>query len=669
MSDRLQKEVRYINKDFSSFRADLVEFAKQYYPNTYNDFNEASPGMMFIEMASYVGDVLSYYVDTQFKEMLLAYAEDTKSIYEMAQTFGYKPKLSYPAFTNVDVFQTVPASGTGTNVKPNLNYGLVLKESTQVQSTNGVTFRLREDVNFRYSSSFDPTEISVFETDPDTKQPTFYLLKKSVGVQSGAITTENFEFGNATKYARIKLGQDKILEIISCVDSEGNTWKEVPFLAQDTIFDSVENVAANDPSLSQYNDEAPYILKLLKTPRRFVTFVRSDGKIELRFGSGISDSADEEIIPNPNSVGSSLPGSPTYLDKYFDPENFLNTKAYGQAPSNTTLTIKYSYGGGVGDNVSSNSITNVTNFSFSLDETSLDNNLVSVTKESVGVTNPYPASGGRNAETVKEIKENSLAYFQAQGRSVTKEDYITRTYAMPAKFGAVAKAYLVQDEQLNVPNMQIETKVGSGVFIDERNIDQLKAKDMANTIQKLPNPMAMNLYILGLDGNNKLAQLNVAVKENLKTYLSQYRIVTDAVNIKNAWVINIGVKFSFISRRGFNKEEVTLRCVERVKEFFNIEKWQINQPIILQELAYQISLVDGVGAIIPPKQDNPKNMPVLIYNKYDTSTGYSGNIYDINYAEKDGVIYPSLDPSCFELKYPNSDIEGRSIGDSIGNVF
>jgi len=661
-----QKEIKYLNKDFSGFRNDLIEFSKQYFPNTYNDFNESSPGMMFIEMASYVGDVLSYYVDSQFKEMLLAYAEDTKAIYDMAQSFGYKPKLSRPAFASIDLFQTVPSTGTGTSVRPNLDYGLVVSKDSTLSAGSSTTFRIREKVNFRYSSSFDPTEITVFEVDPSSKQPTKYLLKKSVGVVSGNITEEQFAFGDIEKYSRIRLGSSQVLEIISCTDSDGNEWTEVPFLAQDTIFDDIENNVKNDPEFSQYNDEAPYMLKLKKTPRRFTTFIRSDGYTELRFGAGISDSADEEIIPNPNNVGGDLPGSPSYLDKYYDPVNFLKTKAYGQAPSNTTLTIKYSYGGGIQDNVTAESINAFTNLVLENQE-NLNQTLVDDSKTSVAAVNPLPATGGKGAETPKELKENALAYFQAQGRAVTKEDYITRVYSMPPKYGAVAKAYIVQDEQLNVPNMQIETKLGSNIFVDERVVSELKNKDLSGT-ERLPNPMALNLYILGYNGNRQLTQLNVAVKENIKTYLSQYRLMTDAINIKNAWIINIGVKFSIIARRGYNKEEVVLKCIEEIKSWFNITKWQINQPIVIQELAYAISLVDGVGAVVPPKEDNPKNMTVLIYNKYESSKGYSGNIYDTNNAEKTGVVYPSLDPSIFELKFPNSDIEGMVVGDSIGNV-
>ena len=669
MATRVQKDVRYLNKDFGAFREGLIEFAKTYYANTYNDFNEASPGMMFIEMASYVGDVLSYYVDTQFKEMLLAYAEDTKTIYEMAQVYGYKPKVTRPSLTTADVFQTVPSIGTGTNVKPDMRYAITVNEGVQVTADNGTIFRTLEDCNFKFSSSFDPLTIDVFEINQTTKVPSFYLLKKSVKISSGTTKTEYFTFGSAESYPRIGLAEKNIIEIISVTDSDGNSWYEVPYLAQDTIFVEAENTAASDPDLAQYNDTVPYLLKLKKTPRRYVTYITHGGKTELRFGSGISDSPDEEIIPNPSSVGSALPGSPSYLDTYFDPANFLKTKAYGQAPANTTLTVKYAHGGGIGDNVSANSITSISALATTFDTTGLDSGLVTTTENSLAVNNPSPATGGKSAETIIEIKNNALAYFQAQGRTVTKEDYITRTYAMGNKYGAVAKAYIVQDEQLNIPNMQLETAEGSGIFIDERNLEQLRAKDVVSSIKRLPNPLALNLYTLGYNPNKKLIQLNVAVKENLKTYLGQYRLVTDAINIKNAWIINIGVKFTYIARRGFNKNEVTLRCIQKIKEFFNIDKWQINQPIVIAELAAAISNVDGVGAIVPPKEDNIQKHAVLITNKWLTTGGYSGNIYDINYATKDGIVYPSLDPSMFELKYPDTDIEGRAIGDSIGQTF
>ena len=181
---------------------------------------------------------------------------------------------------------------------------------------------------------------------------------------------------------------------------------------------------------------------------------------------------------------------------------------------------------------------------------------------------------------------------------------------------------------------------------------------------RIPNPLALNMYVLGYDSKKKLTNVNQAVKENLQTYLGQYRMVTDAINIKNAYVINIGVKFSLMTRPTFNKNEVLLRAIETVKTFFNIDRWQVNQPIILSDLVYQLSLVDGVATIVPPVEDNIQSLPIIITNKYKTANGYSGNLYDIDTATKNGIIYPSLDPSIFELKYPGIDIEGRVVGDN-----
>ena len=634
------KEVRYLNKDFTSFKENLIEFTKIYFPNAYNDFNESSPGMMFIEMASYVGDVLSYYVDNQFKESLLSFAEEKRTVYNMAQSLGYKPKLSSAASVDLDVFQTVPAisSGTGDSytTKPDLNYAMNLKAGMQVQSDTGISFVTTEDCNFKFSSSYDPMTITVYESSANV--PVTYLLKKGVRASSGTVATEFFTFNAAEKYKRIALANQNVLEVISCTDSDGNDWYEVPFLAQDTVFTDMENKVENDDQLYTYSDQAPYLLKLLKTSRRFTTFIREDGRTELRFGAGTSDSPDEEIVPNPDEVGSTLPGSPTYLNTAFDRSNFLATKAYGQAPSNTQLTITYRYGGGVGNNVRGNSIRSIQSANIDLDETSLNAGLAATTKNSIAINNPTPAAGGRSAESIVEVKNNALAYFQAQQRAVTKDDYITRVYALPPKFGNVAKAYVVQDSQLD-------------------------SKSGANADARIANPLALNMYLLGYNSRKKLVSVNQAVKENLRTYLGQYRMITDAINLKDAFVINIGVKFNILTKPTANKNEVLTRAIEEVKTFFEVDRWQINQPIVLADLVYRLSLVDGVSGVVPPKEDNLASNPIIITNKYKTADGYSGNLYDIDSATKNGVIYPSLDPSIFELKFPASDIEGRVVGD------
>tara|TARA_B110000211_G_scaffold52549_1_gene57973 strand:+ start:3279 stop:5252 length:1974 start_codon:yes stop_codon:yes gene_type:complete len=638
------KEVRYLNKDFTSFKENLIEFTKIYFPKEYNDFNESSPGMMFIEMASYVGDVLSYYIDNQFKESLLAYAEEKRTVYNMAQSLGYKPTLATAASVDIDMFQTAPAttagSGDGYTTNPDLNYALTIKAGMEIKSDTDITFSTTEDCNFKFSSSFDPMSVSIYESSGNT--PVTYLLKKTVRAISGNVATDFFTFNTAEKYKRIALANSDVTEIISCTDSDGNSWYEVPFLAQDTVFEDMQNTVRNDDELFTYADQAPYLLKLLKTSRRFTTFIREDGRTELRFGAGTSDSPDEEIIPSPENVGSSLPGSPSFLNTAFDPSNFLKTKSYGQAPSNTQLTITYRYGGGINHNVRSNSVREIQASNISLPSAGLSSDLVSQTKNSLAVNNPLPAAGGRGIESVVEVKNNALAFFQAQARAVTKEDYITRVYALPAKYGNVAKVYIVQDTQLD-------------------------SSSGANSDSRIINPFALNLYTLGYDSGKRLSMVNQAVKENIQTYLTQFRMVTDAVNIKDAFIINIGVRFNLLTKSGYNKEEVVLKAIQKVKDFFNIDKWQIGQPIVLADLAYQLSLTDGVSAVVPPVDDNPNGLPVTIVNFFKESDGYSGNVYDIASATKNGIVYPSLDPSCFELKFANADIEGRVVGDSAGS--
>mgnify|MGYP001580727142 FL=1 len=648
------KQVNYLNKDFSDFRDNLIEFAKVYFPNTYNDFNESSPGMMFIEMAAYVGDVLSYYIDSQFRESLLAYAEEKRNVYNIAQSFGYKPNVTAPSSVVLDVFQTVPAL----NEKPDERYALNVKAGTQVISTStGTTFRTLDDVNFKFSSSYDPRNITIFESEDNI--PTKYLLKKKVKAESGNIVTETFSFGTAEKYAQVKLSNPKVIEIISCTDSDGNTWSEVDSLARDTVFNDIENNATNDPTSVVNREVSPYILKLNKTSRRFTRYINQNDSSILRFGAGISDNADEEIIPNPSMVGSTLPGSPTYLTTAFDPSNFLKTKSFGLAPSNTTLTIKYAYGGGINDNVNANDVTSISSISYEISDTLLSTTSVQESKDSVSFINPNPATGGSAGESIREVRENALAYFQAQQRAVTKEDYIVRAYSLPAKYGNIAKVHLVQDDQLNksTGTDELERVVTQDDVDNERTIKSLQVRT--------PNPLAMNMYTLGFDANKKLSSLNQTVKENLKTYLSQYRLVTDAVNIKDAYVINIAVNFAILTKSEFAKNEVLLKCVAAVKDFFDIDRWQIGQPIVLSDIAYELSLVDGVASVVPPVDSDTV---IKIENKYKAGEGYSGNFYDIKNSMIDGVLYPALDPSIFEIKYPNTDIKGKVVGDNLGIV-
>lgn len=620
------KDVSYLGKDFGQFRKNLIDFTKQYFPNDYNDFNESSPGMLFMEMSAYVGDVLSYYADNNLKESLLEQASERKNIYDLARSLGYKSKNAIPAYTDLNVFQLVPATGSGVNNSPDFSYALSIKPGMQVKEDGGsAEFRTLDSIDFSFSSSFNPTEITVYESDEVTNQPTYYLLKKTAKVVSGDVKTATFTFTSPKQYDKIVLDETNVIDIISCQESDGDNWYHVEYLAQDTIFRDVPNLLENDPDFVQYRSSSPSLLKLLKTSKRFITRLRSDKKMEIQFGAGISDNNDEEIIPNPDNVGNGIAAFRRPIDVDIDPSNFLYTRAYGQAPANTTLTITYTVGGGVSDNVASSVLTKVENVEFDDDPNATTSAaMVNFVKSSISTTNESPARGGKSADTLQDIKNNALSNFATQNRLVTKDDYIIRCYSMPAKFGSVAKAYIVPDDQLS--QNQMETT-------------------------RIPNPLAMNLYVLGVDNNNNLTTLNNAIKTNLKNYLDYYRILTDAVNILNAFIVNIGIEFEITVNSNYNSNEVLLLCINELKEYFSIDKWQINQPIIMSDVMNILGNVAGVQSVVD----------LDFKNLFNTADNYSGNVYDLESATKQGIIYPPLDPAIFEIKFLNKDIKGRVV--------
>lgn len=629
MADIEPKKIKYTARDFGSLRDDLITFAESYFPAVYRDFNEASPGMMFIEMSAYVGDVLSYYTDTQFKESLLLEAEEKENILGIAQSMGYKPIFSTPATVTLDFYQLVPAIGSGENNRPDMRYAITLDANVVVASAVGsnVNFITNDYVDFSYSSSLSPLDVRVYEINEVTNEPTFYLLRKSVGASSGVLRTETFNFNAAVPYNAIKLSDAKVIEIIDAIDTEGEKWYHVPYLAQDTVIEGVQNIRRNDKDLYQFRDTVPYLLKLKKVSKRFTSRVLSDNSMLIQFGPGVSGLSDDLITPDPSLFGTLFSPYSNTLQENIDPSNFLYTRNYGVAPANTALTVRYRVGGGLSDNVSANTLTNILSKRITLNEANLDQSLVALIKSSLFVTNPESASGGKDAESINEIKVNALSYYATQNRAVTKEDYIIRAYTMPSRFGSIAKAYVVQDDQLNI----------------EGNSDNLTFLN--------PNPNALNFYILGYNQDGNLVNTNLALKENLKNYLASYRVLTDAINVKDAFIINFGIDFEITPRPEYSGYETIANCITALKEFFDIKKWQINQPIVVSELYNLLDRVPGVQTVVNIKFNN----------LYDVTLGYSSNVYDMEYAEQNGLIYPSLDPSIFEIKYPDKDIRGRIV--------
>jgi hypothetical protein len=661
------RTINYIGKDFGAFRRNLIDFAKSYYPDTYSDFNEASPGMVFIEMASYIGDVLAFYQDTQLKESMLQHATERKNIIALAQTMGYKPKVTTPAVTNLTIYQLVPAIGSGENNKPDSEYFLKIKPGLEVTSTSdsSIKFRTTDFVDFENPND---REISIYSRNEITGEPEFYLITKKAKAISAVQVEKTIVIPSTeTEYPTITLSETNIIEISSITeDGSNDKWHEVPYLGQEMAFVEYPNNFING-KLSDYNDSVPYILELKKVPKRFSYKVNTDNSFEIEFGAGNANINDELVFPNPKNVGLGLTNSIKRLNNDIDPSNFLKSNTFGVSPAGKSLTIKYLIGGGLNSNVNTGDLITISNIEYEEDLLSIFNPLLYQTvKDSVALENLEPAVGGRGGESVEEIRQNALATFGTQNRAVTRQDYAVRALNMPARYGSVAKVYVAADSEndsetagsfLSNPKNAIEFTN----FVN-RIIDIEDQTDRDNEIKKfisqkrmpgiqVNNPFAINMYLLGYDINGKLTNVNPAVKQNLKTYLSEYRMLTDVVNLVDGFIVNIGVEFDIIVYSNYNKTEVLANCLTELKNHFNIENWSFNKPINVSELELILANVEGVMSV-------PK---VIVTNLFGEEAGYAAYGYNIENATVGKIIYPSLDPCVFEVKYPNKDIKGRAL--------
>ena len=601
----VKRNIKYLDRDFTSLRSNLIEFSKTYFPNTYNDFSPSSPGMMFMEMSAYIGDVMSFYQDNQIQETYTQFARKFENLFDLAYVMGYKPQVTGVATTDLDFYQTVPALLSGPSIyQPDYNYALLVGENVQVNSLSNanINFLTEDPVDFTVSSSQDPTEVTVYTVD-GSNNPQTYLLKKSRRAISSTINTTTINANN-------------IVGILDIVDSDGNVWYEVPYLAEEMVYDSVRNTNPNDPNNYLNEGESPYLLQLKQTQRRFATRFINSGSLEIQFGAGTTQDVEEEITPNSDNVGLGLPFEKNKLTTAYSPTNFIFTPTYGIAPTGD-LTVRYLTGGGVGANVNANTLTNIkqinkTFVNFSETDPS---GLYQQSFNSVIVNNPNAASGGRGGDNIEELRQNIISNFNTQYRTVTPDDYTVRALSMTSKYGKIAKVYTE------------------------------KSKASANTGTNV------DLYVLAFDSNGNLTTASSTLKQNLTTYLSQFRTIGDSVAIKDAFIVNIGVNFEIITLPNFNSNDVLRRCIITLQNNFNIRNWQLNEPIIYRDIYTLLDRIEGVQTV--------KNISFI--NKTVNDGSYSQYAYDVEGATINQVLYPSIDPMVFEVKFPNSDIKGKIV--------
>ena len=736
--DYKETNVNYLTKDFSSLKNTLIEYAKTYFPNTYRDFNETSPGMMLIEMASYVGDVLSFYIDQQYKEMMLPLAEERRNLINISNMLGYRVKPITPAHVNLKVTQTVGVDdGDVNNIKPDFNDALTIDKNMKIKSTlsPSVIFETLGIVDFKVSGSEDATPLqSDFDSNGVVTQ---YTLERKIRAISGETKLTSFTVGSPTKFLKLTLPETDVIEVIKVTDSNGNEWHEVDFLAQDKVpvethYTSDVNRQDSDGNFTAYIDSdgntitvpIPYSLQYKKTGKRFVTEIDDDNKISLVFGNGVLRNGQfmESEFLQLDQVGIVIPGESDSISVAIDPMAGDSRATLGETPSNTTLTVTYRIGGGISANVPYGDLTSI---EFK------DVIVGSDTGKNLTVINDIPARGGSSGESIEDIRRGAKAFFATQNRCVTKEDYEARTLNLSAKFGNIAKVYvdrsgidtvgssisqvlsnldLDADTVLNSSDVtaltnEIDSSINLTIGENDGDIHYTGELDSIvssitsfytsyqNLLQNVEvdneSLATIDIYILSYDHNKNLVTLpNTDIvphplKINLKNYLANYRLITDVVNIDDGKIINFGVAFEVVSNRSANKADIKLKCINKIIDYFNINKLQFKQVIYTSDLEYELMGLDGVRAVnyVEMTQDfnNLSNSRTLDIQGFTAlwsygpdnlggdgpTAGYGWN-YDFRQFYEDGgeyyvgngIVLPTMDPSVFELKKPKENVRG-----------
>tara|TARA_Y100000034_G_scaffold126830_1_gene178672 strand:+ start:773 stop:2947 length:2175 start_codon:yes stop_codon:yes gene_type:complete len=710
--------VNYIGRDFNDLKTSLIKYTKTYFPNTYQDFNETSPGMMLLELSAYVGDVLNFYIDNQYKEMLLPLSEERRNIITLAKSQGYKVKPTTPSYVILTVKQDVGALSDG---KPDYAAAYTINKGMQVSSISNpdVTFETLEVVDFKLSGS---AEIEPIVSGQDAVGlPTTYTLSRKVKSVSGKTTTHQFAIETPSKFKKLTLPENNVIEILKVSDSNGNLWHEVKTLAQDRV--PVEkHYTSDDNRTTSYTTTdgnvvklpVPYSLEYIKTSKRFVVDVDETNKTHLIFGNGIlknGQSFSSQFLAV-EQIGINIPGGEEDLNSEIDP---LLGDAYGtlgEAPAYVTVTVEYRIGGGINSNVSMNDLTNIVSAAA----------LPSGNVTGILVTNNTAAAGGSSGETIEEIRQRSMGYASTQGRCVTKEDFEARTLALPARFGNIAKVYAsrsgavrnAQRQKLQDLVDRLKEIINKNYQMFDHGIDVAGRAALLNDIKRLLdankdgglNPddflqlyevlemayanvtqddrlYTIDLYLLSYDNSKTLINTPNIVKQNLKSYLNEHRMLTDQITIFDGYVVNFGIIFDIVALSYANKEDVRLRCIEATKKYFVIDTMQFKQILYTNEVENLLMDVDGVKAVnyVTLTQDidynaegsgNTKVFTPALYNTLinsdgttstgtNTSYGYYynfGEFYGLEPVAGRGVVLPAYEPAVFELKNPNKNIKG-----------
>ena len=592
-----KKLIKYTNRDFSSIKDGLVEYTKRYYPSTFKDFSEASFGSLMLDTVSYIGDVLSFYLDYQVNESFLDTSTEYNNILRLGEQVGYKQPLKSNSFGIVTLYILCPTTTGGDS--PDINYLPVLVKGSKFASDDGLIFTLIEDVDFKNADN----EIVVATADSETGNPTSFAVRAYGRVISGELKETFITVGDFKRFLAVPVQDPNISEIVSVVDTEGHEYFEVEYLSQDTIFKSIINKDADT------RGRVPNVIIPVSVPRRFIVSSRIEGTF-LKFGYGSDSSLRTDNITHPSNVVLKMHGKNYESDLSFDPVKLLETDKFGIAPANTILRVVYRANTNETTNVATRGLTTVTDAIYVFGASALNSGKISFVKDGLEVTNEQPILGDVGLPTITELKQRVNDVFASQNRAVTADDYEAIVYRMPARFGRVKRTKIVRDK------------------------DSFKRN--------------LNLYVVGEDENEKLTGSNQALKNNLRIWINKYRMLNDTVDILDAKIVNIGIKFLAVVDYNQDKFQALNTAINTIKEMF-LRKLNIGEPIYITNIYNELNNLEEI---------------VDVVNVQIVNDGKAGGLYsDLSlnlrdYISADGRILYAPEDTIYELKYPSLDIKG-----------
>ena len=591
-----KKLIRYTSRDFDSIKSDLVDHAKRYYPNSYNDFREGSFGSLMFDSVAYVGDILSFYLDYQVNESFLETSVEYDNVRRHARRYGYNFYGRPSAYGIATFYVLIPAAASG--LGPDSNYLLRIKTGTKLSSTTGATFVVTEDIDFG-----DPkNEVVVARVDDTTGRPTYYAVRATGQIKSGTLFRTNIAIGDFKRFRRERIGPSSINEIVSVFDSEGHRYYQVDYLSQNTVFIEVTNKNAA-------TDGVRSLLKPFVVPRRFTIEQDSTGTYMV-FGFGSDDESDTQInVADPSSVALKLTGRNYVTDTAFDPTKLLDTNKLGVAPQNTTLTIVYGANDSDDVNVPSDSVNSLKDLIFEYpDDTLIDAGQSSFVINSIEVNNDQRIVGNTPTPSTDEIRIRSYGAYAAQNRTVTREDYESYVYLMPPKFGSIKRASVVNDPS--------------------------------------SSNRRLSLYLVTEDNDNNLTLANDTIKQNVKTWLNRNKMLNDSIDIYDPYIINIGFTFFVSVDSTYDKQVVLNNCFNTLNNMFG-DKLYISEPLYVANIYKELNKLDGVI-----------DVQNVVFNIKNTANYASSPISLDELMSDDGTFLKTPKNAILEIKFPSLDIKG-----------